>query len=162
MKEGTGSEPTGPAKLMSAVLELARNAGRKCEEVDVLDKARRTTESRDPQLCFLRVPTARLREVAHDASTSANGAMISVSARDNLGGGRAEVLRYRMPVGRGAVSIDCCPSLLLSFGGGGTILFVVDGAVGCLQLHVGDTCICTLPYAGGAEDTKISSTERVG
>ena len=159
-----GSEPTGPAKLMLAVLELARSSGRKCEDIDVLDKARLTTESRDPQLYFLRVPTARLREVAHDASTSANGAMISGFACDNLEEGRAEVLRYRMPVGRGAVSIDyrCCPCLFAFVLGGGTILFVVDEAVGCLQLHVGDTCICTLPYVGGAEDTKISSTERVG
>lgn len=134
MKEGTGSEPTGPAKLMSSVLELARSAGRKCEEVDVLDKARRTTESRDPQLYFLRVPTARLREVAHDASTSANGAMISVSARDNLGG-RAEVLRYRMPVGRGAVSIDCCgASLLLSLEAGRYFLS---------SMELWDACSCT-------------------
>jgi hypothetical protein len=81
MKEGTGSEPTGPAKLILAVLVMA---GRECEDVDVLDRARLTIKSRDrrSQLYFLRVlPRERLR-VAHDASTSANGAMISGFALD--------------------------------------------------------------------------------
>ena len=134
MKEGMGSEPVGPAKLMFAVLET----GRKCEEVDVLDRARLTIKSRDrrSQLYFLRVlPTARFRVVAHDASTSANGAMILDFALPSDKRGRAEVLlRYRMPVGRRAVSIDpcCCACLLLPLEE--TVLFVVDDeAVGCLQ-----------------------------
>lgn len=135
MKEGMGSEPVGPAKLMLAVLETA---GRECEDVDVLDRARLTIKSRDrrSQLYFLRVlPTARFRVVAHDASTSANGAMILDFALPSDKRGRAEVLllRYRMPVGRRAVSIDyCCVYLLLFLKE--TVLFVVDDeAVGCLQ-----------------------------
>lgn len=133
MKEGMGSEPVGPAKLMLAVLEMA---DREYEDVDVLEKTRLTIKSRDrrPQLYFLRVPpTARFRVVAHDASTSANGAMILDFALPSDKRGRAEVLlRYRMPVGRRAVSIDyCCACLLLSLEE--TVLFVVDDeAVGCL------------------------------
>lgn len=50
------------------------------------------------------------------------------------------------------------------FGGDDTFCVVVDEAVARIPAAArhGDTCICTLPYAGGAEDTKISRTERVG
>jgi hypothetical protein len=105
----------------------------------VLDKARLITKSRDrrSQLDFLRVlPRARLRVevVAHDASTSAIGAMILDFALLCLQiRRRAEVL----PVGRRAVSIDCCACLLLSLEA--TILSVsllTKLSLGYLQLHV--------------------------
>jgi hypothetical protein len=143
MKEGTGSEPTGPAKLMLAVLVMA---GRECEDVDVLDRARLTIKSRDrrSQLYFLRVlPRERLR-VAHDASTSAKGAMISGFALDvqitSEGGPRSDA--YQAQSGQHRLLLMSC---LLFFGGDDTFGVVVDEAVGRLQLHVGDTCICTLP-----------------
>ena len=153
-----GNEPTGPEKLMLAELWMACSAGRQCEDLDELDNAR-TAKSRDrrSQLYFFRVPRARL-SVAHDASTSANGAMILDFASDKR---RAEVLasRYRMLVGRRAVSMDgqmvdiCLASVYDVSGGDDTF---------CLSTKLSDTCSCTsailvsctLPYAGGAEDTK--------
>lgn len=61
---------------MLAVLGTTWSVGRKCEDLDVLYKAP-LAKSRDrrSQMYFFRVPRARL-SVAHDASTSVNGAIL--------------------------------------------------------------------------------------
>jgi hypothetical protein len=72
MKEGMGNEPTGPEKLMLAVLEVDWRDGRKGEGLDVQDKARPARKSRDRRpvsLYFFRVPRAPRLSAAHDAST---------------------------------------------------------------------------------------------
>lgn len=72
MKEGMGSEPTGPEKLILAVMGVSWRVGREGKALDVLDKYR-LTKSRDRrwQWYFFRVPRTR---DPHDASTI--GAMI--------------------------------------------------------------------------------------
>lgn len=67
---------------------------------------------------------------------------------------RAEVLasRYRMLVGRRAVSmdgqmVDICLASVYDVSGGDDA-FAVDEAVGYLQLHVGDTCIMHAALCG--------------